>query len=96
MGKLTTGLIVWHFMGNKIIHVFGGLLIWVVGFSGLRYMINRVNGCEIFYSKEKTNVFGNPRVERLVRNDLSSEMTGWTIAIGIGLLILGIVVMVTG
>ena len=96
VGKLTTGLIIWHFIGNKIVHVFGGIMIWIIGFGGLRYMINRVAGSDITYSKDKTNVFGYARVEKVVKRELSDVMTGWSIAIGIGILILGVIIMVTG
>jgi len=40
VGQLTMYLIVWQIMGGAIVHIFGGILIWIVGF-GMIYFYYR-------------------------------------------------------
>lgn len=36
VGKLTVALIVWHFMGNMVLHVFGGIIVVILGVAFIR------------------------------------------------------------
>lgn len=73
LGRLATVLIIWNMMGSMIVHVFGGLLIWGVGFLSLRYIVNRAYPTEITYDPEKRDRFGRAVVLNVKREELTSE-----------------------
>ena len=41
VGQLTMALIVWHMVGGTLIHGFGAVMIWNIGFFFLHYMHRR-------------------------------------------------------
>ena len=95
VGQLTMILIVWHMIGAQLIHVFGGIMIWVVGIGIIRHMVARSYPCKITYSKEVKNIFGNYVVEKsepIAMDD--GNAAGWLVAYGI-VLIAGLIAIFT-
>ena len=95
VGKLTMMLIVWHMIGAQLIHVFGGVMIWIVGIAIIRHMVARAYPCKITYSKEVKNIFGNYVVEKsepIAIND--GNAAGWLFAYGI-VLVAGLIAIFT-
>ena len=93
VGQLTMALIVWHMVGGTLIHVFGAVMIWALGFFFINYMHNRAYPVEYTYDTEKTNIFGNhPKTaeKRIVMR--GDNAVGWMVAcalvLGAGLLAL--------
>lgn len=95
VGQLTMLLIVWHMIGAQLIHVLGGILIWIIGISIIRFMINKSYPCKITYSKEVKNMFGNYVIERKDPIAMSGEDAGgWLFAYAC-VLIAGLVAIFT-
>ena len=95
VGQLTMLLIVWHMIGGQLIHVLGGILIWIVGIAIIRHMVARAYPSKITYSKEVKNWFGNyaiEKVEPIAIND--GNAAGWLFAYGI-VLIAGLIAIFT-
>lgn len=79
VGLLTAGLIVWNYMGSMLTHVFGAIMILIIGFTYLRYMVNRSVDWEYTYDKERRNIFGNAIVIAKTRSELSEgAVAGFT------------------
>ncbi len=95
VGQMTMALIVWHMIGGQLIHVFGGILIWIVGIAIIRHMVARAYPSKITYSKEVKNIFGNYAVESVepiaIRDD---NAAGWLFAYAI-VLIAGLIAIFT-
>jgi len=95
VGQLTMLLIVWHMIGAQLIHVFGGILIWIVGISIIRHTIRRAYPSKITYSKEVKNIFGNYAIESVEPIAMSDDnAAGWLIAYGL-VLIAGLIAIFT-
>lgn len=95
VGQLTMLLIVWHMIGAQLIHVFGGIMIWIVGIAIIRHMVARTYPSKITYSKEVKNVFGNYAVEKVEPMAIDdSNAAGWLFAYGI-VLIAGLIAIFT-
>lgn len=77
VGQLTMVLIVWHMIGAQLIHLFGGIMIWIIGFVMIRYVFNRSYPTKITYSTEKKNIFGNAVIEKVERASAISDAAGW-------------------
>lgn len=92
VGMLTAGLIVWNYMGNMLTHVFGGILVLIVGFAYLRYMINRSVDWEYEYDPNRKNIFGNSILVSKKRAELSDDATGWFTVCGA--LVIGVAIAV--
>ena len=92
VGILTVGLIVWHVIGDDIKGILGGILVWVIGFSAIRFVSNRAYPIRYEYDMQKTNMFGNYVVKNKYRDDFSPEMTAFTM-IASGVVVVGIIVM---
>ena len=95
VGQLTMMLIVWHMIGAQLIHVFGGIMIWIVGIAIIRHMVARAYPSKITYSKEVKNFFGNYVVEKsepIAIDD--SNAAGWLFAYGI-ILVAGLIAIFT-
>jgi hypothetical protein len=95
VGQLTMMLIVWHMIGAQLIHVFGGIMIWIVGIAIIRHMVARAYPSKITYSKEVKNIFGNYVVEKsepIAIDD--SNAAGWLFAYGI-VLVAGLIAIFT-
>ena len=95
VGQLTTVLIVWHMIGAQLIHVFGGLLIWLVGFTTIWFMIKRAYPDNVEYSTEHKNMFGNYAVTKREKNAIHDDnAAGWLFAFAI-VLVAGLIAMFT-
>ena len=95
VGQLTMLLIVWHMIGAQLIHVLGGILIWIVGIAIIRHMVARAYPSKITYSKEVKNIFGNYVVEKVEPMAISDDnAAGWLFAYGI-VLIAGLIAIFT-
>lgn len=73
VGFLTMALVVWHFLGGTIIHFVGGIMVLLVTFLLVRWHYNHNATEERIYSSTKTNIFGNPVLERVVRDTIDDE-----------------------
>ena len=95
VGQLTMMLIVWHMIGAQLIHVFGGVMIWIVGIAIIRHMVARAYPCKITYSKEVKNIFGNYVVEKSEPIAIDDDnAAGWLFAYGI-VLVAGLIAIFT-
>ena len=93
VGKMTMVLIVWNYMGSMIVHVFGGLLVMVLGLSIILYMYKRSTQDVVHYDSEKTDIFGRARLSRIVRRQHDEE-PGYLVACAV-VMIASIVVTFT-
>lgn len=68
VGKWTLFLIIWKVMGGMLIHLFGGIFIFIMSTSILIWITKR-SYCNIVYKYDetKTNIFGN---HPLLRKDI--------------------------
>ena len=81
VGKMTMAIVVWNYLGNVAVHVFGALLIWTIGFAFILFMLRRVRSTEITYDTDKTDIFGRARVSNIRRSSLDGDYAvGYTIA----------------
>ena len=95
VGQLTMLLIVWHMIGAQLIHVFGGIMIWIVGIAIIRHMVARAYPSKITYSKEVKNIFGNYVIEKVEPMEIDGgSAAGWLGAYGI-VLIAGLIAIFT-
>ena len=95
VGQLTMLLIVWHMIGAQLIHVFGGIMIWIVGIAIIRHMVARAYPSKITYSKEVKNIFGNYAIEKVEPMEIDGgSAAGWLCAYGI-VLIAGLIAIFT-
>ena len=95
VGQLTMLLIIWHMIGAQLIHVFGGILIWIVGIAIIRHMVARAYPSKITYSKEVKNWFGNYAIEKVEPIAIDDgNAAGWLVAYGI-VLIAGLIAIFT-
>ena len=95
VGQLTMLLIVWHMIGAQLIHVFGGIMIWIVGIAIIRHMVARAYPSKITYSKEVKNIFGNYVIEKVEPMEIDGgSAAGWLCAYGI-VLIAGLIAIFT-
>jgi hypothetical protein len=95
VGQLTMLLIVWHMIGAQLIHVFGGIMIWIVGIAIIRHMVARAYPSKITYSKEVKNIFGNYVIEKVEPMAIDGgSAAGWLFAYGI-VLIAGLIAIFT-
>lgn len=76
VGKLTAFLIVWNFIGAQIVHIIGGILIWIVGFAFLHYWYKHSYPDAVKYSKTEKNIFGNYAIESIEKNSMTSSDNG--------------------
>ena len=69
VGQITVALIVWHVLGNTLMHIIGGIMVIVIGLSFMMYFYRKEYSIRYEYNKEKTNIFGNhPLLEKHVGN----------------------------
>ena len=76
VGKLTAFLIVWNFIGAQLVHIIGGILIWIVGFGFLHYWCKNSYPDAVKYSKTEKNIFGNYAIESIEKNSMTSSDNG--------------------
>lgn len=93
VGQLTMLLIVWSYVGNALVHIFGGVFIIIVGLLMCMYWARRSINVSTEYDQEKVDIFGRARVRHVKREALSSDaITGFTISslaiMGVGLIVM--------
>ena len=81
VGQLTMVLIVWHMIGAQMIHVLGGILIWIIGFIAIRYVMKRAYPDKVTYSTTQKNIFGNFSIEKIEKAVMQDDnAAGWLFA----------------
>lgn len=73
VGQWTMALIIWKFMGSALVHVFGGLLVLIVGFSFIIFLMKRSVSVVTKYDSEKVDMFGRSRLLSVTRGELSDD-----------------------
>jgi hypothetical protein len=96
VGQLTTVLIVWHMMGNQIVHIFGAIAIWILGYSILYFLFNRSNPTEVTRSTTEKNIFKNYAITGTDRSHVSGDVVAAYLAASAIVMGLGIIILVTG
>ena len=95
VGKMTMMLIFWYIMGSTIVHFIGGILVWIIGFTAIRYLMKRAYTTQIEYDLENKNIFGNYIIKKVNQDRMTSEgVFGW-VCINAGVLIAGLVCIFT-
>lgn len=99
VGKMTAMLIVWNYMGSDVVnifvHVVGGMMFIVIGLPTVFFIMRRSRDTVVTYSDTKTNLLGNPVVEKVERDALSGEQQfSFMVAAGL-VLALGSIMMLT-
>ncbi len=89
VGKLTAALIVWHFMGGTLIHIFGAFAIWIIG----PILINGIVVRRI--SKWETKYGTDGKMISRVRSPLSDDWGVGILFANIGIILLGIATLFT-
>lgn len=80
VGQLTMVLIVWHMIGAQLLHVFGGIMIWIIGFAAIRFFFNKVYQDRITYSTTQKNIFGNFAITSVEKTSMrDDEGFGWLV-----------------
>lgn len=80
VGMLAMALIVWHFMGATIAHLFGGVLILLAGAAFVVWVARRRRNSVITYREDKLSWLGNPIVLRREVSKMDDDTFGWTLA----------------
>lgn len=93
VGIWTIALITWKFVGSVAVHVIGGLLIWLVGFTFIWWVSRRYRRETIVYDKEKTDIFGRSRLVSVARGDVDDEVYVSQIIMAFFVLLAGIATM---
>jgi hypothetical protein len=52
VGFLTTALIVWYFVGGMVVHIFGAIVVWTIGFTVTTMIYRRQAETTITYDKD--------------------------------------------
>ena len=89
VGQLTMLIIVWQVIGGQLVHVIGGILIWIAGFYFIYYVMKRRFPDEVIYDEERKNIFGNAAIKRVIKTNVTTP-EGWIccyfIVLGMGLI----------
>lgn len=91
VGILTVMLIVWHFMGNMMVHIVFGMFIMIVGYTALWYWARSCVTKTISYNKDKVDIFGRATIQSIDYGRMNSDYLGWTMFIGIMIFVTGII-----
>lgn len=83
-GLLTASLIVWHFAGSALVHVFAGIAILLIGIPMILYYARRYTSYTIEYDTTKTDIFGRSIVKHKHRSKMDSgDIFGFMVATAI-------------
>lgn len=93
IGTLTIVLIVWHFIGGVIMHLFGGILVLIATYLAIRWHSNRAQYEEHTYDPNLTNIIGNSRLVSIKRTELSDEWKTTYFVVSIFAILISILVM---
>src|SRR5574343_622672 len=64
LGLISVVLIVWHFMGGMLMHLFGGVIIMLSVTLFIAWHKKQIQDISVEYDSEKTNWFGNSIIKR--------------------------------
>lgn len=95
VGQLTTVLIVWKLIGAQLIHVLGGILVWIVGIIAIRHIISRQTPDQIVYSSTDKNIFGNYVIVKRNKHSLNHDEAGGYVIGYVVVLVFGLMTMFT-
>lgn len=95
VGMWTIALITWKFMGGVLMHAFGALMIWLIGFSFIWWINRRRTGIVIQYDAEKADWLGRSRTVSVQKTKLDDDSYVSMIVCGFIVLIAGLVTMFT-
>ncbi len=73
VGMMAMGLIVWHYMGSVLVHMFGALMVLGLGLGTLWYSFTRSSIKSYEYSPDKKDIFGRARIKSITRSHVSGE-----------------------
>lgn len=76
VGMTAMALIVWHYMGDMIVHLFGGLMVLAVGISFILYFARKYTRTEIIYDSEKKDIFGRSVIKSVHKSKWDGEQIG--------------------
>lgn len=77
VGQWTMAIVIWKFMGGPLMHVFGAVMILVVGIGFIGYFARKYTGVTIEYDQEKKDMFGRAVKKVVRRKAWDGEDTGW-------------------
>lgn len=79
VGSLAMALIVWHYMGATIAHLFGGVLVLIAGACFIVWVARRRRHVVTTYQEGKLSWLGNPIVLRREVSKMDDDTFGWTL-----------------
>lgn len=93
VGLTAMALIVWHYMGDMVVHVFGGLLVLAVGLSFILYYARKYTRTETIYDTDKQDIFGRSVVKVVNKSKWEGEtvagfMGATAVVIGAALIVM--------
>lgn len=80
VGMTAMALIVWHYMGDMIVHVFGAMLVLVVGMGYIMYFARRYTYGVTEYDTEKKDMFGRSLIKSVTKTPMDGETVSWFLA----------------
>lgn len=95
VGKMTAALIIWHYMGNSIIHFVMALIVLFVGIAAIRHIIGRICNDHTEYDMNTKTWWGGYAIKSHTRKELSPDATlGMTMCYG-AVIALSVIVAIT-
>ena len=95
VGKMTAALIIWHYMGNSIIHFVMALIVLFVGIAAIRHIIGRICNDHTEYDMNTKTWWGGYAIKSHTREELSTDATlGMTMCYG-AVIALSVIVAIT-
>ncbi len=73
VGKMTAALIIWHYIGNSIIHFVMALIVLFVGIAATRHIIGRICNDHIEYDMNTKTWWGSHVIKSHSRDALSED-----------------------
>lgn len=95
VGMWTIALITWKFMGGVIMHAFGAIMIWLIGFSFIWWINRRRTGLTMQYDPNKTDIFGRSRLISVEKQKVDDDTYASVIICSFIVLIGGMLVLFT-
>lgn len=77
VGNLTVALIVWHFLGNMLMHLFGGIFVLVIGMLLIWWHSRYNREVEITYDPTARDSFGRARISSITKSKIHED---WAVA----------------
>lgn len=95
VGIMTASLIVWHFAGSMLVHIFAGIMIFIGGGGLLWYYVKSCRKIERVYDDEKKDVFGRAVLKSETIRPLDDDDKGWMFFMSIVLLATSLITIFT-